>query len=131
MKAVYPIILTPVENGYIVSVPLLQIDTEGASLENAIEMARDAIGLWGICEEDAGRSIPPSSIALPEHDKNEIVTLVDIDFSAYRRANDMKTVRKNVTLPSWLNTLAEENQVNFSSVLQSALKQQLHIDNRP
>ena len=55
MKAVYPIILTPAERGYVVFVPDLDINTEGDDLADAIEMARDAIGIWGITEEDAGR----------------------------------------------------------------------------
>ena len=62
--------------------------------------------------------------------ENEIVTLVDIDFAAYRRANDLRTVRKNVTLPSWLNDLAERNGVNFSQVLQESLKERLKVSNR-
>ena len=110
MKAVYPIILTPAERGYVVFVPDLDINTEGEDLADAIEMARDAIGLWGITEEDAGRKIPQASGTMPHPEEQEIVTLVDIDFAAYRRANDLRTVRKNVTLPSWLNDLAERNR---------------------
>ena len=55
MKTVFPIILTPADVGYVVTIPDLKINTEGSSVADAIEMARDAIGLWGICEEDAGR----------------------------------------------------------------------------
>ncbi|MEG1276259.1 MAG: type II toxin-antitoxin system HicB family antitoxin [Ruthenibacterium sp.] len=127
MKEVYSIILTPAEKGYVVTVPDLEINTEGDTLAEAISMARDAIGLWGICEQDAGRTIPQPSTRTPKCAGNEISTLVDIDFDAYRRANDMKTIRKNVTLPSWLNAQAEEQHINFSSVLQAALKQQMHI----
>lgn len=129
MKAVYPIILTPTESGYVVFVPDLDINTEGTDLADAIEMARDAIGIWGISEEDAGRKIPQASGTMPHPAENEIVTLVDIDFTAYRRANDLRTVRKNVTLPSWLNDLAEKNGVNFSQVLQESLKERLHVSN--
>ena len=130
MKKVYPVILTPDETGYVVTVPDLNINTEGDSLAEAIEMARDAIGLWGICEEDEGRAIPePHSVKL-KHRENEIVTLVDIDFKAYRRANENRSVRKNVTLPSWLNELAEKNDINFSAVLQNGLKQELHLQDR-
>ena len=127
MKAVYPIILTPDKNGYVVSVPDLNINTEGKDIPDAIEMARDAIGLWGICEEDAGRAIPVASSELPAHAENEIATLVDIDFAAYRRANDLRTVRKNVTIPSWLNNLAESSGINFSQVLQDGLKSRLNV----
>lgn len=127
MKTVYPIVLTPAERGYVVFVPDLNINTEGESVADAIAMARDAIGLWGLCEEDAGREIPAGSSRLPECGEGEIATLVDIDFDAYRRANDMRAVRKNCTIPSWLNEAAEAAHINFSSALQAGLKQQLHI----
>ncbi|HBW34450.1 type II toxin-antitoxin system HicB family antitoxin [Desulfosporosinus sp. BICA1-9] len=127
MKKVYPVVLTPADVGYVVFVPDLHINTEGIDVANAIEMARDAIGLWGICEEDMGRSIPSPSTLHPVCEANELVTLVDIDFDAYRRANDNRTIRKNLTIPSWLNVQAEKAGINFSQVLQSALKDQLGI----
>lgn len=127
MKQVYPIILTPAANGYVVFVPHININTEGETLTNAIEMARDAICLWAICEEDMGRKIPEPTDFTPKHSDNELVSLVDVDISAYRRANENRTIRKNVTLPSWLNVIAEQNNVNFSGVLQNALIEQLHI----
>lgn len=131
MKQVYPIVLIPEEvGGYTVLVPDLDIGTQGETVAECIDMARDAIGLWGICEQDEGRSIPEASSLMPDHADNELVTLVDIDFDAYRRANDMRTVRKNVTLQSWLNDLAEKAGVNFSQVLQEALKQRLGVTDR-
>ncbi|QEY33865.1 HicB family protein [Caproiciproducens galactitolivorans] len=130
MKKVYPVILTPAEHGYVVYVPDLQINTEGNDIAEAIEMARDAIGLWGITQQDLGHTIPEPSTVPIDHKSNEIVTLVDIDFEAYRRANDMRTIRKNVTVPSWLNDLAEKAGINFSQVLQDGLKQRLHVTDR-
>lgn len=131
MTKAYPIILTPCDSGYLVTVPDLQINTEGDDIPNAIYMARDAIGLWGICQQDMGSSIPePSHIGDIQHKAEEIVSLVDIDFDAYRRAQDNRTIRKNVTLPSWLNDLGEKAGVNFSQVLQEGLKQHLHVQNR-
>ncbi|MBU5313126.1 type II toxin-antitoxin system HicB family antitoxin [Tissierella carlieri] len=130
MKKVYPIILIPAETGYVVYVPDLKINTEGADIADAIEMARDAIGLWGITEEDCGRNIPePTTIEMEkiEHGSDDIVTLVDVDFKAYRRANDMRTIRKNVTIPSWLNEAAEKEGINFSQLLQEALKDRLQL----
>lgn len=127
-KLVYPIVLHPeTDGGYSVSVPDLNIGTQGETVAECIDMARDAIGLWGICEQDEKRPVPEPSSLTPPHSEGEIVTLVDIDFNAYRRANDLRTVRKNVTLPSWLCHLAEESGVNFSQTLQEALKSQLHI----
>lgn len=128
MKQVYPVILHPeAEGGYSVSVPDLDIGTQGDTVAECIDMARDAIGLWGITEEDEGRSVPAPSGLTPPHEDSEIVTLVDIDFDAYRRAQDMRTIRKNVTIPSYLNDLAERAGVNFSQVLQEGLKQRLGV----
>ena len=128
MKQVYPVILHPEpEGGFSVSVPDLNIGTQGETIAECINMARDAIGLWGICEQDEGRVIPESSGLTPEHEEGELVTLVDIDFDAYRRAHDMRTIRKNVTIPSYLNDLAERAGVNFSQVLQDGLKQRLGV----
>jgi predicted RNase H-like HicB family nuclease len=131
MRKVYPIVLTPGENGFMVYVPDLKINTQGDDIAEAIEMARDAIGLWGITEEDFGRKIPdPATLSCEEvpHEEGEVVTLVDVDFKAYRRANDIRAVRKNVTIPSWLNEAAEKEGVNFSQILQEALKEYLHLD---
>ena len=128
MKEAYPVILTPAkEGGYTVLVPDLQINTQGETIAECIDMARDAIGLWGICEQDANRSIPAPSKLPPPHSADEFVTFVDIDFNAYRRANDMRTVRKNVTIPSYLNDMAEKAGINFSQALQESLKNRLNI----
>ncbi len=132
MLNVYPAILTPEkEGGYSVQIPDLEIGTQGETVAECIEMARDAIGLWGISEQDAGRSVPEPSTLTPHHAPGDLVTLVDIDLDAYRRANDLRTVRKNVTVQSWLNDLAEKAGLNFSQVLSDGLKQRLGVQNRP
>ena len=128
MKAAYPIILTPAETGYVVTVPDLQINTEGADIADAIDMAADAIGLWGITTQDMGKEIPAPSSSLPECSAGEIAAFALVDFDAYRRANDMRTIRKNVTLPSYLNDMAEKAGLNFSRVLQDALKEKLQVN---
>lgn len=89
-------------------------------------MARDAIGLVGIDMEDDGKPFPAPSNNV-EHPADAIVSLVDVDLLAYRRANERKTVRRNVTLPSWLNAAANEAGLNVSAILQAALKQRLDI----
>ena len=76
-----------------------------------------------------GRSIPEPSLGFPEHSSEEIVTLVDIDFAAYRKAHDTRTIRKKLTLPSWLNVEAEKAGLNFSQVLQEALRERLGFIN--
>lgn len=126
MKYAYPIILTPADSGYVVYVPDLDINTEGHDVADAIEMASDAISLWGISEQDMGRRIPAPSISPPACAENESTAFAVVDFDAYRRANDMRTVRKNVTIPNYLNELAIKAGLNFSQVLQDGLKQRLN-----
>ncbi len=129
MKNSYPIILTPDAGGYVVEIPDFAIGTQGDSIPEAMEMARDAIGLMGIDMEDDGKSLPiPSTIESVSKGPGDIVTLVDVDFTEYRRQNDMRSVRRNVSLPCWLNAAAEKAGINVSAVLQAALKQQLHLE---
>lgn len=129
MKNSYPIVLTPDGDGYVVYIPDFNINTQGYSLTEAIEMARDAIGLVGIDMQDEKQALPsPSALAdVRKETESDIVTLVDIDFDEYRRKNDMRSVRRNVTLPSWLNYEAEKSGINVSAVLQDALKKVLNV----
>jgi predicted RNase H-like HicB family nuclease len=132
MKNSYPIILMPDKFGYIVYIPDFNINSEGDTLTEAIEMARDAIGIIGIDMEDNDESLPsPTAISKVKTDSAaDIVTLVDVDFAEYRRKNDMRTVKKNCTIPSWLNFEAEKAGVNFSAILTAALKSELNIQSR-
>lgn len=128
LKAVYPIILSPIGKGFLVYVPDFDINTEGSDMADAIFMARDAIAMAGCFKEDQGEALPaPSEIKSVKAEPGETVTLVDVDFELYRKKNDNRAVRKNVTIPSWLNMEAEKAGVNFSAILQNALKQQLGL----
>ena len=138
MKQAYAALLTPThdeKDTYLIEVPDFSILTEGYGLANAIYMARDAIGLSGICMQDDGEELPePTPIGDIDTSKSEfldtgdpIVTLVDIDFVEYRKKNDNKSVRRNVTIPNWLNRAAEEAHLNVSRVLQDALKEKLDL----
>lgn len=131
MKNSYPIVLIPEETGFTVYIPDFDINTQGDNLTEAIEMARDAIGLMGIDMEDDGKTLPVASATSDvKHAENEIISLVDVDFAEYRRKNEMRVVKKNCTLPSWLCYEAEKANINFSQALQTALKHELHIVDR-
>ncbi|MCC8156338.1 MAG: type II toxin-antitoxin system HicB family antitoxin [Oscillospiraceae bacterium] len=132
MKNSYPVVLSPDKVGYMVFVPDFNINTEGDSLTEAIEMARDAIGLMGIDMEDDKKTIPsPSAVdSIITEGAGDVVTLVDVDFTEYRRKHDLRTVRRNVSIPSWLDFEAERSGVNVSAILQKALKQELHLSDR-
>ena len=125
---VYPVVLTPIDKGYLVSVPDLEIDTHGENMADAIFMARDAIGLWGICQQDEKRTIPEPSTTVPPHEPGELVSWVDIDFDEYRRKHDNRTVRRNITLPAWLDEAASKANINVSGFIQNALKEHLDIE---
>ena len=139
-KNAYPAFIEKKGKDYLVFVPDLDIYTEGKSLADAIEMARDSIGLKGITMEDDGLELPePSSsekaLEKAHKDADEIfdyssglLTFVDVDFYEYRLKNDNKMVRRNVTLPCWLNYEADKAQLNVSKVLQEALKKALGIN---
>lgn len=128
MKVAYPVVISSGEQFMLASVPDLEIDTQGENIIEAIAMVRDAISIWCVYEQDAGKALPaPSDIISVEHDPGEIVTLVDADLDAYRRMLDKRTIRKNLTIPSWLNEQAERAGVNFSQVLQKALKEELQL----
>lgn len=129
MKAAYPIIMSKGKEHIVVFVPDFNINTEGTDHADAMEMARDAIGLMGIDMEDDREQLPtPSTIeSVTKEHTDDIVTLVDVDFAEYRRKNDMRTVRRNVSIPSWLNAEAERAGLNVSAVLQTALKRELKL----
>lgn len=132
MKLAYPVILSKGKNHVIVYVPDFDINTQGDNYADAIEMARDAIGVIGIDMEDENEVLPtPSDLnIISKKSENDIISLVDVDFSEYRKQHDMRTVRRNVTLPSWLNFAAEKSGVNVSAILQRALKQELNLTDR-
>ena len=93
-------------------------------------MARDAIGIAGVVLEDRGEKLPEASgyeKTLKDAPEGAMVSFVDIDFTEYRRKNELRTVKKNCTVPSWLCYEAERAGVNFSAVLQAGLKRELHI----
>ena len=127
MKNAYPIILTQGQKYVVVSIPDFDINTQGEDFADAMEMARDAIGLMGIDMQDDGKELPTPTPITELTVENGVVTLVDIDFDVYRRKNELWAVKKNCTIPSWLNYEAEKANINFSQVLQNALMEQLKI----
>lgn len=95
MKQAYPIIITPDKTDYVVYIPDFEINTEGKTIPDAIEMARDAIGMCGCYKEDEKQEIPtPSKLESVSKDANDIVTLVDVDFDAYRRNTKISQCEK-------------------------------------
>ena len=125
MKLVYTAVFTPCieKEGYTVEVPDLPgCVTEGKDLVDAIEMGVDAASGWVLGELEEGNNIPAlrkENIKL--EDPESFVSMLVLDMDAYAEKYGDKTVRKNITIPAWLNTYGEKNNINFSRVLQDAL----------
>ena len=126
MKLVYPAVFKPFTDqsgGYVVEFPDLPgCVTEGKDMEQAIEMGIDAASGWILGELEDGEHIPPAS------DYSEIavengcmINMLLLDIDAYEEKYGEKAVRKNLTIPAWLNTFAEKNNINFSKLLQETL----------
>ena len=132
MKLSYPVCLYPNDNGYTAIVPDLPgCVTEGKNFTDTISMAIDAASLWVLDELEERRKPPkasePSTIKADEYE-NGIVSVIMLDMDAYAEKYGDKAVRKNCTIPAWLNTAAEAQHINFSAVLQAALMEQLNIN---
>lgn len=126
MKMIYPAVFYPFSDesgGYVVEFPDLPgCVTEGKSLEEAFEMAADAASGWILDELEEGNTVPEASgyKDVKARDGGQI-NMVLLDMDAYAERYGEKAVRKNVTIPAWLNTFAEKQKINFSQVLQEAI----------
>ena len=138
MRNVYPVFFTKTNDKVLVEVPDLDILTEGKDMNDAIDMARDAIELKCVSLEDDKEEIPnPSNIkdlninnGTFADEGETVVSFVDVDSTEYRKKIDTRTVRRNVVLPSWLNYEAEQAGVNVSRILQEALMNTLKLERR-
>ena len=100
--------------------------TFGSSIQDAYSMAQDAMGLYlDNMTNFPNPSLDFSNIPLKE---NQFVSFISIDMDDYRKKFNKKSIKKTLTIPEWLNYLAEKNDINFSQVLQEALKEKLNID---
>jgi len=129
MRLAYPACFYPEESGgYSVVFPDLgECATQGDTLENAMEMAVDAASGWLLLSVEQGEKLPsPTELKdiTPEY-SGGFVSLVLLDLDAYSNANSNKLVKKTLTIPAWLNTAGEKNNINFSAALKDAVIQQL------
>jgi len=129
-KYLYPAIFTQEkEGGYSVTFPDLEsCYTQGDNLQDAYDMAADVLCLYLYNLEEEKADIPkasnPKDINVPE---KSFISLISVDTVEYRRFYDNRSVKKTLSIPRWLNTIAERENINFSQVLQEALKERLNI----
>jgi predicted RNase H-like HicB family nuclease len=123
MQLTYPAIFYEGEGGYAVEVPDLPGCTSGgATLAEAIIMGTDAASGWVLDELEDGKPAPKASpIRAIRPGAGGFVSMLVLDMDAYAEKYGNKAVRKNLTIPAWLNTFAEARHINFSQVLQESL----------
>lgn len=131
MKLVYPACFYKEDDGgYSVVVPDLEgCCTQGDTLEEALEMARDAALGWLLTSVEDGEEIPKATnmedVEL-EFD-NGFKTLLLLDLGAYsQKYGNRKSVKKTLTIPVWLNETAEKYDINFSQTLQDVLVKKIN-----
>ena len=126
---VYPAVLT-FEDGYDIAVTFPDLPgcaTSGETEKEALDMAKEALSLHLFGMEKDGDEIPEPSTFKEvgkSLDDNECVVLIEVFMPAVRMSQENKSINRTVTLPAWLNARALECGVNFSAVLQEALKSQ-------
>ena len=102
--------------------------TFGVGLDDAIDMAEDVLCLWLYSKEADKEAIPaatpPNKIRVKGDD---FATAISVDTDTYRRYYENKAIKKTLSIPSWLNQRAEDANINFSQLLQRAIKNELHI----
>ena len=97
-------------------------------MEEALENAEDVLNLMLLTMEEKHMNIkPPTPIASLDVPKGSMVALVRADTLAYSKKVDTRAVRKSVSIPAWMDSLAREHNLNFSNVLQNAICRELNI----
>jgi len=126
-KLFYPAVFEEEEVGYSVNFPDIQgCITEGDTIEEAFDMAKDALGLNISYMRDTKKDIPkPSKPTDIKTAKGQSVVIVELDYAEYLRKNESRAIKKTLSIPSWLNEEATVAGVNFSQVLQEALMMKL------
>ena len=131
MYYVYPALFkTNPNGGYIVTVPDAPgCVTGGKTLKEALHMIKDALSVY-MCSLEDHKDVKPNASNLRDiiiDEPEAFTTLIEVDTARYRAETDNRSVRKNVSLPAWLNSQAEQAHINFSQVLQEALRERLNL----
>lgn len=128
-KYVYPAIFDYADDGISISFPDLKgcltcADTD----EQALLMAEEVLGLWMENLEAEDEIIPePSELKNIKLKENQKTVLISVWMPFVRMAINNKAIKKTLSIPQWLDIMARENDINFSFVLQEALKNELKI----
>lgn len=126
---VYPAIFSYANDGISIEFPDLPGCLPSAdTTEEAVSNAKEAMGLHLFGMEEDNDPIPePTPITKIKIESNQVLMLIEVFMPMMREAIQNEAVKKTLTIPRWLNVIAEANKINFSQVLQAALKERLNI----
>lgn len=128
IKHLYPAVFTEEQDGYSVVFPDFDgCFSEGDTIEEAYEMAIDALGLY---LEDSAKTFEYPQASNPKNirtEENEFIVMIEFDMVEYMKKHNNRAVKKTLTIPEWLNDMAIRENVNFSNILQNALIEQLNL----
>lgn len=136
MNVIFPVVFTETRNkndDVLVYIPDLKGMTEGRGIADAIAMAKDYIGnaLFDKKDSEIPKATSFAAIKLKKSpffgDGKSFVSLVDVDLNAFRIREKSKSVRRNITLPQWLDDMATKARINVSAISQDALKKKLGV----
>ena len=129
MKLYYPAVFSKDESGFSITFPdIPEAITQGDSFENAISMAKECLGLCLDTRIKNKEELPNySESSKIKLEKDEFFIMIEYDSLEFEKKYNCHAIRKNVTIPAWLNKIAEEENINFSNVLQNALIEKLKL----
>lgn len=130
-RYIFPAIIKLVDESYEVNfLDIKNCFTFGDSLEDALDSARDILELCLYDMEQDNILIPePSGIKDIRLDENESIAWINVWMIPVRDKMENKAVKKTVTIPKWINDIGIENNLNFSQILQAAIKEKVGISN--
>ncbi len=128
-RYIYPAIFNYDDDEISIVFPDLGVATSGTDENDAFLSARELLGITMLGIEEDNEVIPkPTKLQDIKLNKGEKITLIDVYMPSLRKANINKSVNRTVTLPAWLNAKALEYNINFSQLLQDAIKKELHLN---
>ena len=121
----YPAIFTFEDNQYWVEFMDLEgCFSDGTTLSEAMENAKEGMGLY--LEDLKEYPVCTTDIKKVKLKENQVVSFVTVNLEEHKKKYETKSVKKTLSIPAWLNTLAEKENVNFSQILQKALMETLY-----
>lgn len=127
-KLFYPALFHKAEEGgfWITFPDLPECMTQGDNMEDAYEMASDALGLAIVSRQDNQEALPvPSEPYAISQESDSFCVVIEFDLLSYQKKHNSRAVKKTLTIPEWLNEAAVSMNINFSQVLQDALIQKV------